>query len=233
MLSAGCPLCKIILVEANGADFNDLQTAVATAAKLGATVISNSYSGSGASSSAYNIPGVTILASAGDSGYGIAEPAEFPSVVSVGGTVLTKGGSGRGWSETVWSGSGSGCAASGNAKPAWQKAKWTPGCSNRVANDVSAVATNVAMYDTYGYGGWVEVAGTSISSPLNGSVFGLAGNSTSQDGGKTFWLKKHHKYLNDVTTGHNGSCTPAYLCTGEVGYDGPTGWGTPNGTGAF
>jgi hypothetical protein len=36
-----------------------------------------------------------------------------------------------------------------------------------------------------------------------------------------------------VTSGANGSCSPAYLCTGEVGYDGPSGLGTPSGTGAF
>jgi len=232
MLSAGCPLCKIILVEANGADFSDLEKAVATAASLGATVISNSYSGGGANAGSYNIPGVTILASAGDSGYGISDPAAFNTVVSVGGTVLTKGGGTRGWSETAWSGTGSGCA-SGVSKPSWQKAKWTPGCSNRVANDVSAVALNVALYDSYGYGGWVEVGGTSISSPLNGAIFGLAGNSTSQSGGKTFWLKTHHKFLYDITTGHNGTCTPSYLCTAGPGYDGPTGWGTPNGIGAY
>jgi hypothetical protein len=34
-------------------------------------------------------------------------------------------------------------------------------------------------------------------------------------------------------SGNNGTCSPDYLCTGEVGYDGPTGMGTPNGTAAF
>jgi hypothetical protein len=29
------------------------------------------------------------------------------------------------------------------------------------------------------------------------------------------------------------SCGGSYLCTGVVGYDGPTGNGTPNGTTAF
>ena len=36
-----------------------------------------------------------------------------------------------------------------------------------------------------------------------------------------------------MTSGSNGSCSPAYLCTAGTGYDGPTGFGTPNGTGAF
>jgi len=39
--------------------------------------------------------------------------------------------------------------------------------------------------------------------------------------------------LNDVKSGSNGSCGGTYLCTAGVGYDGPTGLGTPNGTSAF
>jgi hypothetical protein len=44
-----------------------------------------------------------------------------------------------------------------------------------------------------------------------------------------------------VTSGTNGSCggllsggsAKKYLCTAGAGYDGPTGLGTPKGTGAF
>jgi hypothetical protein len=39
--------------------------------------------------------------------------------------------------------------------------------------------------------------------------------------------------LFDVTSGSNGSCSPAYFCTAVSGYDGPTGLGTPNGAPAF
>ena len=45
MVSAMCPNCKIILVEANSASFADLAAAENTAASLGAHVISNSYGG--------------------------------------------------------------------------------------------------------------------------------------------------------------------------------------------
>jgi subtilase family serine protease len=227
MLSAGCPLCTIILVEANSAKWADIQTAVDEAVKLGATVVSNSYSGRHGDPSHYDRKGVTFLASAGDAGYGIKDPADFPSVVSVGGTDLTPCRNKRGWCESTWSGTGSGCSAFG--KPRWQT---DTGCPNRTDNDVAAVATDVAVLDSYD-GGWFTVAGTSISSPLVGSIFGLAGNSTKQNGGRTFWMHKHHRYLYDITSGSNGSCTPAYLCTARIGYDGPTGWGTPNGTGAF
>ena len=231
MVSAACPNCTIILVEANNNSNSNLGLAVDEAVKLGATVVSNSYSGGGSTESDYDHKGVTILASAGDSGYGISDPADFPSVVAVGGTHLVRGGGGRGWTETVWSGTGGGCST--KTKPKWQH---DTGCTFRTANDVAAVAdpnTGVAEYDTYGENGWFVVGGTSVSSPYLGGVFGLAGNSTKQDGGKTFYKKKHQTHLYDITSGNDGSCNPSYLCTAGPGYDGPTGWGTPNGTGAF
>jgi hypothetical protein len=44
----------------------------------------------------------------------------------------------------------------------------------------------------------------------------------------------HKTDLNDITKGSDGGpCTPGYLCKERKGYDGPTGWVTPNGTTAF
>jgi subtilase family serine protease len=231
MISAACPNCSLILVEANTNTWADVGASEDEAVKLGATVINNSYVGHGARKSDYTHKGVTIVASAGDSGYATGDPADFASVVAVGGTSLTRGGGSRGWTEIVWSGTGGGCSP--QPKPSWQH---DTGCSTRTANDVAAVAdpnTGVAMYDTYGRKGWFEVGGTSASAPIVAGIFGLAGNATKQTGGKTFWETKHRKYLNDVTSGSDGACTPSYLCTAGPGYDGPTGWGTPNGTGAF
>ncbi len=79
----------------------------------------------------------------------------------------------------------------------------------------------------------MEIGGTSVGSPLNAAVFALAGNASQQNAAETFYESQHQQYLNDVTSGSNGKCIPAYLCTGEAGYDGPTGWGTPNGIGAY
>ena len=53
----------------------------------------------------------------------------------------------RGWTETAWSGAGSGCSAY-EAKPSWQT---DTGCAKRTVADVSAVAdpnTGVAVYDS-------------------------------------------------------------------------------------
>lgn len=233
MVSAACPNCKIILVEAKGANTKDLDAAEAEAVKLGAHVVSNSWGCPGSvacvKASYYDAKGVVYLASAGDDRYGAQAPAALASVVAVGGTTLTK--SGSGYSESAWNGTGSGCAT-GVTKPSWQHDK---GCQYRTMNDVSAVAAGVAEYDSYQYGGWITVNGTSISSPLLGGVFGLAANASKQDAGKKFWSltkKARKKALHDITTGSNGSCG-TYLCEAGPGYDGPTGWGTPNGIKAF
>ncbi len=180
MVSAICPLCHIILVEANSPTTQNLGTAVNSAVSLGAKFVSNSYGGSESSSDPtfdsefYNHAGVAVTASAGDSGFGVEYPAASQFVTAVGGTSLNTASNSRGWSETVWNGTGSGCSAD-DAKPTWQK---DTGCSRRTNNDVSAVAdpnTGVAVYDTFSQGGWLEVGGTSASSPIIASVFALAG----------------------------------------------------------
>jgi hypothetical protein len=237
MVSAICPLCHIILVEANSATTQNLGTAVNSAVSLGAKYVSNSYGGSESSSDPtfdsefYNHSGVAVTASAGDDGFGVEYPAASQFVTAVGGTSLNTASNSRGWSETVWSGTGSGCSVD-DAKPAWQK---DTGCAKRTNNDVSAVAdpnTGVAVYDTFSEGGWLEVGGTSASSPIIASTFALAGTPAAGTYPSSYPYS-HTANLFDVTSGSNGSCSPAYLCTGEVGYDGPTGLGTPDGTAAF
>lgn len=244
MVSASCPNCTIDLVEANSNDNSDLQTAEAEAVTLGAHIVSNSYSGLGLSQSYYDTSGVTYLAAAGDWGYGVADPADFSSVVSVGGTMLSKGGGKRGWTEVVWNipkdeyATGGGC--SDQAKPSWQH---DPGCTYRTANDVAAIAWNVLIYDSYGwysYKGWFPIGGTSASTPFLAGVFGLAGNATSQNGGEAFWTmskEQRSKNLFEITSGNDGICRVKYLCTAGTheyqDYSGPAGWGTPNGIGAF
>ena len=154
MVSATCPDCKILLVEANSATDTDLYQAVDTAAATpGVIAISNSYGGgetaaqTTSSDPHFNHPGVAITASSGDSGYGASYPAASKYVTAVGGTSLTTASNARGWTETAWSGAGSGCSAY-DAKPTWQT---DTGCARRTIADVSAVAdpnTGVAVYDT-------------------------------------------------------------------------------------
>jgi len=238
MASAICPNCHILLVEASSNSFANLATAVDQAAALGATVISNSYgggeySGEVSDQAHFNHPGVAITVSSGDGGYGVEFPAASQYVTAVGGTTLTRASNTRGWSETVWSGAGSGCSVY-IAKPSWQI---DAGCSRRTVADVSAVAdpnTGVAVYDTYRFhnGGWFVFGGTSVSAPIIGGVYALAGGIGSTTYGSLSY-SPHTRSLFDVTSGNNGSCGGSYLCTAMIGYDGPTGNGTPNGTGAF
>jgi hypothetical protein len=236
MVSAVCPSCKILLVEAKSNSFADLATAVNRAVTMGATVVSNSYGGSEwsaetASDSAFDHPGVAITVSAGDAGYGAEYPAASQYVTAVGGTTLTRSSTGRGWTERAWSGTGSGCSAY-EPRPSWQPAG---ACgSKRTIADVSAVAdpaTGVAVYDSFKYqgaAGWMKFGGTSASAPIVGAVYALAGV-----GANAAYSYARPGGFFDVVGGSNGSCTTAYLCTAVSGYDGPTGLGTPNGVGGL
>jgi subtilase family serine protease len=262
MVSAVCRDCHILLVEANSADesstqndtTSDLGASVDTAASLGAVAISNSYGSVWAGEPDersldhfYNHPGVAVTASAGDFGYGVSFPASSPYLTAVGGTSLVQDTTPRGWSEAVWGsgalsqvpevggGTGSGCS-SFEPKPAWQL---DSGCAKRTVADVAAVAdpnTGVAVYDSYGGFGWLVFGGTSVSSPIVASVFALAGHAGGATDPRPLPYQ-HLPALFDVTSGSNASvpasCSPAYLCNGRPGYDGPTGLGTPNGMGAF
>ena len=239
MVSATCPKCHILLVEATDNNLWNLGTAVNRAVTLGAKYVSNSYGGgedgSEPSSDAayYHHPGVAITASAGDYSFGASYPATGKYVTAVGGTSLTTAASARGWTETVWSGTGSGCSAY-VAKPSFQTSI-TTGCSNRAEADVSAVAdpnTGMAVYDTYQAPGWQVFGGTSVSSPIIASVYALAGTPGAADSPNTY-PSTHTSSLFDVTSGTNGSCSPSVLCTAGPGWDGPTGFGTPDGAAAF
>jgi len=238
MVSSICPGCKILLVEASSASMTNLATAVDHAVTLGAVAISNSYGGPEYSGevndqSHYDHPGVAITVSSGDNGYGVEFPAASQYVTAVGGTSLKRASNSRGWTETVWNGAGSGCSAY-VSKPSWQT---DSKCAKRTVADVSAIAdpyTGVAVYDSYAYrgsAGWMVFGGTRVASPIIASIYALAGNTGSINYGS--YPYSHTSSLNDVTSGSNGSCGGTYLCTGVVGFDGPTGLGTPNGTGAF
>src|SRR4051812_13406134 len=242
MVSSACPSCHILLVEANSNSFTDLMTAVRQAAgSTGVVAVSNSYGGKeflGETSydSNFSHAGVAFTVSSGDSGYGAEYPAASANVTATGGTSLSKVTGGRGWSESAWSGAGSGCSAYEPKQP-WQH---DGACGRRTISDVSSVSnpnTGVAVYDSYGDPGWMVFGGTSAAAPFIAGVYAIGGirtNPASQQ------LYATGASLFDVTSGSNGRCTTgrkntgaAYLCTAGVGYDGPTGLGTPNGASAF
>ena len=249
MVSAACPNCSILLVEANSSSVDELGAAVNTAVRLGAVAVSNSYGGpedawqTTLDAKYYNHPGVAITASSGDSGYGVEYPAASQYVTAVGGTSLTRDTSARGWHETVWGsstagaiGAGSGCSLY-NSKPTWQH---DSGCAQgRTVADVAAVAdpnTGVAVFDSTssnGQSGWLVFGGTSAASPVIAATYALAGAPAQQSYPAAQPYLASPTAFNDVTSGNNGSCAVRYLCTGGPGYDGPTGFGTPRGVAGF
>ncbi len=249
MVSAICPKCHILLIEATNPTDINLGTAEDTAIARGAKYVSNSWgNGEFPAESTFNRyfnhPGHVIDFAAGDLGYGSTYPASQQFVTSIGGTSLRHSGNGRGWTESVWgssagkNGTASGCSAF-EAKPSWQltDANRANGCKNRTENDAAAVAdpnTGVLVYDTYQQGGGLEVGGTSASTPIITGIYALAGSPVANTYPAEYPYL-HAKNLFDVTSGANGSCgtAQAYLCHGIRGFDGPTGLGTPNGTTAF
>lgn len=237
---AACPDCKLLLVEANSASYSDLMTAVDRAVSMGATVVSNSYgsrefSGETTFDSHFNHPGVAFVFSSGDSGYGTSYPAASRLVTSAGGTSLYINPDNTWNSEFVWSGTGSGCSSI-ETKPSFQH---DTGCFRRTLNDVAADAdpyAGAAVYDSVPYSGqtgWFQVGGTSLAAPIISAAYALGGVPTGIQANSLSYINT--SALHDVTSGSNGNCRRSqyYLCHGVSGYDGPTGFGTPNGTAAF
>ncbi len=268
MVSAACPECHLILIEAAGGERKGYLEAQKSGVKLGATAISNSWNfGFEAYNPAnpkycetetnpgcitkkveeeddpyFNQPGTPIFFSGGDYGYAVRYPAVSQYVIPVGGTALYKEPKNpRGWVENVWSnpsegtdvkgrGTGSGCSLY-EPKPKWQNGK---ACSKRMETDVAAVAdwnnSPVSIYDIYA-GGWSVNGGTSASSPFVAGVWGLSSSFARSFGAEAFYAGANSLF--DITEGNNGTCTPpsedALFCTAEIGYDGPTGNGTPDG----
>ena len=252
MVSAACPKCHILLVEADSPSLDDLGPAVEMAVELGADVVTDSWGilnyPYGSSYNHYFQKRVPVLFASGDYGYafygggfgrGVDYPSASPDVVAVGGTALAKAENSRGWSESAWSGAGSGCSEY-EEKPAWQPDEI---CPKRTTADVSAVAdphTPVSVYDSFEKPfSWWLVGGTSASSPLVAGIEALSSEyARSLPGGDVFWSAPGELF--DVTTGSNSwaevCAAPAedpaghdYLCNARVGYDGPTGNGSPNG----
>ena len=243
-VSSACPNCHILLVEANTSSIADLGAAADEAVALGAKYVSNSYSVPGEFSGEtsydhyYDHPGVAVAAASGDEGYGEQGwPAAIPDVTAVGGTTLTKDAKiSRGWAESAWSGGGSGCSPY-EPKPAWQQ-NLTTDCANRAQVDISAdanPASGLAVYDTDGYTGWLQVGGTSLATPLLAAMYALAGTPLPGTYPVSYpYDPTKAADLNDITTGSNGSCPNApVLCNAGPGWDGPTGLGTPDGVGAL
>jgi subtilase family serine protease len=209
MVSAICPNCKIVLVEANSPSIADLGTAVDTAASLGAVAVSNSYyakewKNERTQDVHYKHSGVAIVVSSGDQP-GAFYPASSLSVTTVGGTSLSLSGGTR--SESAWGPAGQGCSIF-EPKPAFQP---NTGCKTRSSVDMAAVAdpqTGVTIWDAAA-GGWLEAGGTSVGAPLVAAAYALSHNPRGP--------------------AYSYSHTSGFYDIPPAGYDLATGLGSPEG----
>jgi hypothetical protein len=122
-------------------------------------------------------------------------------------------------------------------------------------------STGVNVYDSTPYPqegevvvpDWAPIGGTSVAAPIIASMFALAGGAHDVAyPAETLYSHLGSTLLHDVTSGGNGECdgnystgcggslsspldcgADAWICNATIGYDGPTGVGTPNGIDAF
>lgn len=232
-VSATCPDCKILVVQASALGDSSFATANRQAATQGAFVINNSFGREEASvdvdiAESFVPQGVPVVAATGDIGHATSFPSTVPRVIGAGGTrLLESPGTARGWREDAWKLGGGGCSAV-QPKPAWEK---DPLCLHGKASavDVSAAGdpgTGAAVYFAQGLGGevggWYVVGGTSLSAPLTAGMLALRGGKVSAE---SIWNRSTptQDVAGGVTTGW---CAPARECKAVSGYDGATGWGS-------
>lgn len=240
-VSAACPACNIQLVEAASDTIGDLLTAVNVARASGTKYISMSWGDAenpvqpAVDQIYFNFPGIAFVAASGNTGGATQWPAVSQYVTAVGGTSLNQlpnpiPGPQRnrplGWYETAWSGSGSGCSPF-QPKPAWQTDTICP--TTRTSADVAAVAnpsTGFAVYTTTptptNETGWMVVGGTSVASPLVAGMYALAGIPGPNDRPNSYPYANRNAFW-DIDMG----CAGAFCAT--IGYDAPTGVGSPRG----
>jgi MYXO-CTERM domain-containing protein len=252
MVSAACPLCKILVIQADDNSGQGMLLGQNVAISLGATVISDSWGGPEQPPDVvaqleefFDHTGIATFVSAGDDGFndqlladsGPDYPGTSAHVIAVGATHLVRDATvARGWRETTWApvpgdpsrGAGGSACSTTIAKPAYQTA--SP-CANKATTDISAVgdpATGVAVYTTAAadQGGWISIGGTSASAPFIAAIFAATGHGGETSGA---FIATNAGKLNDVVSGSNGTCDgKTLLCNAAAGWDGPTGFGTPN-----
>lgn len=247
---AMAPGASIAVVVAPNAGISSLLNAINFATlTLKANVVSMSwgaaeFAGLSSYDSYFNKPGISFVASSGDSGAGVSWPAVSTNVVAVGGTsLLYNTGSGTVTSETAWSGSGGGVSKY-EAIPSYQLG-WnttsvtnasgtntTNNLTNRGVPDVSYVAdpyTGVSVYftdPTTKVGGWYIFGGTSAGAPqwaallARRSALGNAGTNLFNTVAYATAKTSYSAIFRDVSTGSNGF-------TAKGGYDVVTGLGSP------
>ena len=256
---AMAPAANLVLMEANTSDLQDLAiaaNAAATNPAIHASVVSQSFGLAelqlGSSYVQFledtyyapaleSNPQVTFLAATGDgsAANGPIFPSSSPLTVAVGGTTLNV--TGDTWeSESVWSGGGGG-PSSVFPLPTYQQGLSAPGfgpLTSRSTPDIAADAnpsTGVSVYDPIGYGGWVQLGGTSVATPIMGGMITVANQGRTSFGGQPlqgatqtlpglYGSIDYNNNFRDIVTGDN-------FYPAGPGYDLGSGIGTPRAQG--
>jgi subtilase family serine protease len=182
------------------------------------------------------VPGVVYSTSAGDSGLGPDYPSVSPNTLSAGGTRVVRDSNGNfTGEEDCWNGSGGGISLY-EPLPNYQLIIGNRTGPKRGTPDYSADASPsspVAIYSTTGCGGWCQVGGTSVSSPVLAGIINAAGKfrqqTPSQQATQYGWYRNpgiYHQYFYDVTKGSNGA-------QAVPGWDQCTGLGSPRNLNGF
>ena len=140
MVTAICPNCHILLDETGSTFEPDLE------AVPNAKFVSYGFAEPENPAFFNNVAmfeqqdGIAMVVAAGDSGFGAEYPASSQLVTAVGGTSLVQdAGTARGWTESAWSDTSSGCSAE-QFEPSWQQGV-SAGCPMREGNDVRRLPT--------------------------------------------------------------------------------------------
>lgn len=246
---ATAPLARIVLIEAPDASINSLLGAIKLANAMGPGIVSMSFGATEGSwtasvNSVFTASNMTYLAATGDSGAAVSWPSVSPNVVAVGGTTLTYSGTGT-RSEITWSGTGGGTSAY-TATPSYQT-NAVPGMGTVAGRTVADVAFNAdpstGQYVATQTPGsatvtWISAGGTSLSTPQWAGLVAVV-NAQRARAAKAVLGTPHTMLYGsiatvpgtyasafaDITKGSHGTCG---TCAAGIGYDRPTGLGTPN-----
>jgi alpha-tubulin suppressor-like RCC1 family protein len=233
MVSAGCPNCHILLVEANSEDPGDLGQSENTAANYGQTdssfapvAISNSWAvpefsaeTTAPHNSYFNHPGIAIVAAAGNGGYcpstascpngqshaGPLWPAVDPHVIAVGGTYLTRN---NAWSEVPWNNNNPNTpgATSSGCSVYEAKPSWQVGVTDAACSMrmvPDVSAVSDGPYDLAHYDSYQAAGWIKGWGTSAATPVVAAAIALSGSSPNASYLYSHASFLHDVTTGNN------------------------------
>jgi len=164
----------------------------------------------------------------------------------------------RAWQTSLTGWSTVGCNAKRAVADVAADADPYTGIAVRYANPLCQTTYEQAAGKLTVLPGWCTIGGTSLASPLIAATFALAGGAHGAAyPARTLYENQAQApaSLHDVTSGSNGQCTAPFdaatglsgcsplqeaadcseqpICLAGLGYDGPTGVGTPRGIAAF